>query len=174
MCYPQTVLLVLTYFASTLTFAVALVEVACVTLLTVQPMYDGPSRIETLTPATMPTVAATPDAKQIIMLYAGWSSACIHFMPAFAALSRKYACDDKGRIVRFGSLDLAVWPGVAKSSFNVDMNATSSQLPTIVLYNGGKEVDRLPRVGAKGRWTAADVERIFGLKTAEAAKDKKA
>lgn len=51
--------------------------------------------------------------------------------------------------------------------------ATSSQLPTVVLFEGGAEVERLPRrVGgsggagastAKGRWRRADVERAFDL-----------
>jgi hypothetical protein len=40
----------------------------------------------------------------------------------------------------------------------------------VVLYEGGKEVDRLPRKKAnggvvKGRWTAADVARVFDLAT---------
>ena len=47
-------------------------------------------------------------------------------------------------------------------------SATTSQLPTVVLYEGGKEADRLPRKKAsggvvKGRWTAADVARVFEL-----------
>ncbi len=38
----------------------------------------------------------------------------------------------------------------------------------MVLYEGGKEADRLPRKKAnggvaKGRWTAADVARVFDL-----------
>jgi hypothetical protein len=38
----------------------------------------------------------------------------------------------------------------------------------VVLYEGGKEADRLPRKKAnggvaKGRWTAADVARVFDL-----------
>ena len=46
--------------------------------------------------------------------------------------------------------------------------ATTSQLPTVVLYEGGKEADRLPRKKknggvVKGRWTAADVARVFEL-----------
>lgn len=171
---PQTVLLVLTYIASPLTFAVAVLEVACVTLLTVQPMYDGPTRVEALTPATMPVVVTKAPAERrgdaatwVVMMHASWSASCAHFAPAFARLSRKYATDGSkdqgpGMVVRFGALDLSVWPGMA-SKFNMDLNATSSQLPTCVLYKGGQEVDRLPRVGAKGRWTAADVERIFGL-----------
>ena len=44
----------------------------------------------------------------------------------------------------------------------------------MVLYEGGKEVDRLPRKKAnggvvKGRWTAADVARVFELATRAAA-----
>ena len=50
------------------------------------------------------------------------------------------------------------WPGAA----------TTAQLPTVVLYDGGKEADRLPRKKAnggvvKGRWTADDVARVFEL-----------
>ena len=107
-------------------------------------------------------------------MYASWSSPCAHFAPAFAKLSLKHCRTDTEDSLRFGALDLSLWPGLAASTYGMDLNATSSQLPSVVLYRDGVEVDRLPRKGARGRWTAADVERVFGLKGTDAAAKKKA
>ena len=106
-------------------------------------------------------------------MYTSWSSPCAHFAPAFAQLSRKHCRADAEDSLRFGALDLSLWPGLA-GSYGMDLNATSSQLPTVVLFRDGVEVDRLPRKQARGRWTAADVERVFGLKGTDAATKKKA
>lgn len=170
------------------------------TVLTVQPMYDGPTRVEVLTPATMHntvwyaclrpkcdggallspssiqhTRSAKPHTTWLVLMYASWSAPCAHFSPAFASLSLKYGkTDDPKDALRFGALDLSLWPGLAASTYGMDLNATSSQLPSVVLYRDGVEVDRLPRKGARGRWTAADVERVFGLKGTDAAAKKKA
>ncbi len=100
------------------------------------------------------------------MMYTSWSTPCVHFSPAFAALSLKYGRD--ANKLRFGHLDLGRWPGMAPR-YGVDLNATASQLPTLLCFKDGKEADRLPRKGldgrgaAKGRWGAADVERAFNL-----------
>jgi thiol-disulfide isomerase/thioredoxin len=170
-------------------------------VLTVQPMYDGPTRVEVLTPATMLTavwcarapvesliaVASSENPHRhvcstkpkvghstwLVVMFASWSSPCAHFAPAFANLSRKHCRTDPEDSLRFGALDLSLWPGLA-GNYGMDLNATSSQLPTVVLFRDGQEVDRLPRKGAKGRWTAADVERVFDLKPTDLAAKKKA
>lgn len=100
----------------------------------------------------------------VVMLYAPWSTPCVHFSPAFAGLSRAHSCDK----LRFGTLDLGRWPGLA-GRYGVDMNAAASQLPMLLLYRGGVEADRMPRRSAdgmrtaKGRWGVRDVESCFKL-----------
>ncbi|RHZ24831.1 hypothetical protein DYB37_009363 [Aphanomyces astaci] len=52
--------------------------------------------------------------------------------------------------VRFGRLDVEAYPDIAKE-LNIDMNATTTkQLPSLVLFEGGKETKRLPRFDHTG------------------------
>lgn len=160
-------------------------------LLTAPPLYEGPAT-EALTPAALATRVLVPEAQGawVVLLQVPWHGDCVNFAPAFADLARTYG--GGGGALRFATLDLARWPGLAQR-YGVDLNgahppyrsccaadrlrlrrlgrpraATTSQLPTVVLYEGGAEVDRLPRKKAgggvaKGRWKADDVVRIFDL-----------
>lgn len=109
----------------------------------------------------------------VVMLYAHWHVPSIFFAPAFARLSVKYGGLDESPL-RFASLDLGRWPGLA-SRYGVDMTASASQLPTLVLLQGGKEVDRVPRRAAgggvvRGQWKESDVVEAFELASRSAVK----
>ena len=100
------------------------------------------------------------------MLYAHWHVPSIHFAPAFDALAAKYG-GSEGAPLRFARLDLGRWPGLA-SRYAVDMNASASALPALLLLRGGALVERVPRLSPKGgvvrgQWRVADVELAFGL-----------
>ena len=148
---------------------------AALWLLTTPPLYDGPSRVTTLTPELLDSLlldappAPTRDSQTawVVMLYAHWHVPSIFFAPAFARLSLKYGGLAEESPLRFASLDLGRWPGLA-SSYGVDMNASASQLPTLLLLQGGKEVDRVPRRAAqggvvRGQWKSSDVVDAFEL-----------
>ncbi len=187
-------------------------------LLTAQPVFDCGASATALTPAALATRVCAPGAGAwVVLLLAEWSPPCAHFAPAFARLAQEHGGGGaEGAPLRFGTLDLARWPGLAQR-YGLDLNgaqthahaeairisrppltriwhprgsATSSQLPTVVLFDNGAEVDRLPRfrggsVAAaaakhgvpravvKGRWGRAEVERAFQLAERAAAVEPK-
>jgi thiol-disulfide isomerase/thioredoxin len=146
-------------------------------LLTAQPVYFGSSAAEALTPAAFETRVRAADAggpAWVVLLYASWHPPCMHFAPAFGSLASAFATEGK---LAFGAMDMARWPGLAER-YGLDLNATSSQLPTVVLFEGGAEAERLPRKAAprrasgaaavtgavvKGRWGRADLIHAFEL-----------
>jgi len=102
----------------------------------------------------------------VVMLYAHWHVPSVHFAPALDRLAEKHG-GSEGAVLRFGRLDLGRWPGLA-SRYGVDMNASASALPALLLLQGGAQLERVPRLSPKGgvvrgQWRAADVERAFGL-----------
>ena len=77
-------------------------------------------------------------------------------------LAAEYHCERLG----FGMFPIDRWSGMAKE-LNVDMQSFAS-LPSIILYDGGAEVARVPRLlikggVAKGAWGKADVLRALEL-----------
>ncbi len=57
----------------------------------------------------------------------------------FAELSLRYATDK----LRFARLDVGTWSRTGKA-LNLDLTSTSSQLPTVALFEHGSEVARVP------------------------------
>lgn len=51
--------------------------------------------------------------------------------------------------LRFAKLDLARWPHVAKEH-RIDMAGASPQLPTLIMFEKGKEIARIPHVFSDG------------------------
>jgi len=98
------------------------------------------------------------------MLHADWHPPCVHFAPAFARMSLARSSPS----LRFASLDLGRWRGLAKR-YDVDMAAVAAQLPTLLLLQGGCEVARIPRKAAggkgvaRGQWKVQDVVHAFQL-----------
>ena len=89
---------------------------AVVWLLTAQPLYES-AATEALTPAAMETRVLTPEGGAwVVLLQAPWHAGCVYFAPAFAELAQTY-----GDAVRFGTFDLARWPGLA-ARYGVDVN----------------------------------------------------
>jgi hypothetical protein len=99
----------------------------------------------------------------LIYLYADWSDHCLQHDPLLAELSLTFGSDT----LRFGSVDLAKFPELARDH-QIDVSTTSSQLPTLILFQGGEEIDRLPRIDAQGnagkvRLDRAGVIAVFRL-----------
>ena len=91
-------------------------------LLTAPPLYEGPAT-EALTPAALETRVLTPGGGTwVVLLQAPWHADCVHFAPAFARLAETHA--GAGDALRFGTFDLARWPGLAKR-YGVDINGAT-------------------------------------------------
>jgi len=51
--------------------------------------------------------------------------------------------------VQFAKMDLGRWPRIAKE-LNVSLSGTSKQLPTLIMYENGRECARIPHIFADG------------------------
>lgn len=132
-----------------------------------QPVYVGPNLMEALTPASFKTLvkdAKGSDTTWLVAFYATWSGPCIHLEPVLAELSLKYTVPGK---LQFGKLDLGRWQSTAPE-VKVSLNMTTDQLPTLILFERGKEVFRMPHMFAngsvvKGRFGRTEIVKGFEL-----------
>ena len=86
-----------------------------------------------------------PRVTWVIAFYTVWSPACNALAPIFAELSHTYSgCTG----LRFGKVDVTRHPAVARQ-VGVDATTWSKQLPTIVVFRGGREIDRRPGLSSK-------------------------
>lgn len=113
-----------------------------------QPAYGGPSKVEFYNPNTFQDyvvhgASAKAPVYQVVEFYAGWDGACRNFSRVFADLSLKYGSDH----CAFAKIDLARFESMAEE-FDISFNAWSSgiqrQLPTVILFEAGKEIARIP------------------------------
>ncbi|RHY08929.1 hypothetical protein DYB25_007414 [Aphanomyces astaci] len=111
------------------------------------PKYAGPHKSTTLTGAFFNEhVRNGSSGTWLVYLHADWCDECLYHDAMFADLSLAHGTD----AVRFGRLDVEAYPDIAKE-LNIDMNATTTkQLPSLVLFEGGKETKRLPRFDHTG------------------------
>ncbi|KAK9813250.1 hypothetical protein WJX72_011412 [[Myrmecia] bisecta] len=117
-------------------------------LLFPQPTYDGPTNVEELTPASLQQYlleAQSNNVSYVVECYMPSSSACVHFAPMLAYLSLQYAT----KTLKFGKLDVGRWPAMAKM-LNVERGWFSPQLPSLILFEKGKEKARLPAIEPDG------------------------
>ncbi|KAI9267024.1 thioredoxin-like protein [Helicostylum pulchrum] len=94
--------------------------------------------------AKKPTETKKPeiDSKYwIVMLYANWSVTCLNFEPVLAKLSIEYDLPH----LKFGQIDIDVYPNLAEE-FGVSKDPASFDLPTLILFQQGKEIRRLPEL----------------------------
>uniref|UniRef100_A0A8C2PGF8 Thioredoxin-related transmembrane protein 2 n=1 Tax=Capra hircus TaxID=9925 RepID=A0A8C2PGF8_CAPHI len=99
----------------------------------------------------------------IVEFFANWSSDCQSFAPIYADLSLKYNCTG----LNFGKVDVGRYTDVS-TRYKVSTSPLTKQLPTLILFQGGKEVMRRPQIDKKGRavsWTFSEenVIREFNL-----------
>ena len=97
----------------------------------------------------------------IVEFFANWSSDCQSFAPIYADLSLKYNCTG----LNFGKVDVGRYTDIS-IRYKVSTSPLTKQLPTLILFQGGKEVMRRPQIDKKGRavsWTFSEVcERAGG------------
>ncbi|KAJ8984106.1 hypothetical protein NQ317_017315 [Molorchus minor] len=82
----------------------------------------------------------------LVAFYAVWNPACVTFAPIFAKLSCEYNLSN----LKFGKVDVGRYPEAGKK-YHVDSGSLSRQLPTIILFQEGKEVIRRPMADSKGK-----------------------
>jgi len=100
----------------------------------------------------------------LVEFYTLWHPSCVAIEPVMAELSLKYATPG----LRFGKLDVSRYPQIAED-LGISLTGTSRQLPTLVMFKGGKELARIPHVYeggkvAKGVFRRKAIEDGFDLK----------
>ncbi|XP_043943064.1 thioredoxin-related transmembrane protein 2 [Protopterus annectens] len=99
----------------------------------------------------------------VVEFFANWSAECQSFAAVYADLSLRYNCPG----LQFGKVDVGRYAEVAKK-YKVSTSPLTKQLPTLIMFQGGKEVMRRPQIDKKGRavsWTFSDenIIREFNL-----------
>ena len=112
-----------------------------------QPAYRGPSRVEKWTGADLEKYLDDPGNRKVfVMCYTMWASNCSALSPMMARLSLQYSRTP----VTFVRIDIGRSHQIA-ARLNISASTTSKQLPTFILFEGGKEIARLPRISPAGK-----------------------
>ncbi|XP_038620253.1 thioredoxin-related transmembrane protein 2 [Tachyglossus aculeatus] len=128
------------------------------------PLYMGPEYIKYFNDKTIDEeLERDRRVTWIVEFFANWSNECQSFAPIYADLSLKYNCAG----LNFGKVDVGRYPDVS-TRYKVSTSPLTKQLPTLILFQGGKEVLRRPQIDKKGRavsWTFSEenVIREFNL-----------
>ncbi|KAM9413370.1 thioredoxin-related transmembrane protein 2-like isoform 2-T2 [Salvelinus alpinus] len=128
------------------------------------PLYMGPEYIKYFSEKTIDEeLNHDTRVTWIVEFYANWSPECQSFAPVFADLSLKYNCAG----LRFGKIDAGRYGEVAQR-YKVSTSPLAKQLPSLVLFQSGREVMRRPMVDNKCRavsWTFSEenIIREFNL-----------
>nr|KAF6468332.1 thioredoxin related transmembrane protein 2 [Rousettus aegyptiacus] len=128
------------------------------------PLYMGPEYIKYFSDKTIDEeLERDKRVTWIVEFFANWSSDCQSFAPIYADLSLKYNCTG----LNFGKVDVGRYTDVS-TRYKVSTSPLTKQLPTLILFQGGKEVMRRPQIDKKGRavsWTFSEenVIREFSL-----------
>ncbi|KAI8973680.1 hypothetical protein BDF20DRAFT_666348 [Mycotypha africana] len=77
----------------------------------------------------------------VVLLYASWSVSCLNFEAVLAKLSIKYDVPH----LKFGQIDVDLYPDLAEE-FGVSKDPASFDLPTLILFQNGREIRRLPEL----------------------------
>lgn len=144
--------------------------VLCLVVLVVfpEPAYEGPENVTYFRgPFLGHELEREPRVTWLVEFYAAWSPACVDFVPAFAQMSTNFGNLDN---LKFGKVDVTRYPDVAKQ-YNIDVSALAKtrQLPTLILFENGKEKMRKPFVDVLGKtvvpytFTEANVMKDFGI-----------
>lgn len=116
------------------------------------PIYMGPEYIKYFSDKTIDEeLKRDSRVTWIVEFYANWSSDCQSFAPVFADLSLKYNCAG----LRFGKVDIGRY-GDLSERFKISTSPLAKQLPSLVLFQEGRELIRRPMVDNKRRavsWT---------------------
>lgn len=156
---------VLLFFRLDIRMGLLYLTLCIVLLMTCKPpLYMGPEYIKYFSDKTIEDELERDNrVTWIVEFFANWSPECQSFAAVYADLSLKYSCAG----LKFGKVDIGRYGEVSKT-YKVSASPLSKQLPSLVLFQGGKEVMRRPQVDKKGRavswsFTEENIIREFNL-----------
>jgi len=155
-----------------------LVYVLCFLLqgmLLPEPTYKGPESIVYFRGNNLQEeIQRDTKITWVVAFYAAWSPACINFAHIYSKISHSYTTSN----LKFGKVDVGRFADLA-AEYHINTSSLSRQLPTVVLFQDGKEVGRVPAIVAgkvqKFFFKEEDIVQAFDLNNLYAkSKDKKA
>lgn len=144
-------------------------------MLLPEPTYKGPENIVYFRATGLEEeIKRDPRVTWLVAFYAAWSPSSINFSPIFSKISSDYGLPN----LKFGKIDVGRYPDVAEK-FHINTSALTRQLPTVIMFQEGKETGRVPAI-VNGKiqkfiFKEEDVVHIFDLNNlySECKKDKK-
>lgn len=130
-----------------------------------EPTYSGPEHVSYFRTEFGLDEELQRDKRVVwlITFYTVWNPACVNFAPIFSELSNDYNLDN----LRFGKVDVGRFPETGKK-YHISDSSLSRQLPTIICFKNGTEVNRRPGADAKGKlqkffFTKDNIKAAFDL-----------
>lgn len=112
-----------------------------------QPAYKGPQNIVYLRGSHLnDQLERDPRITWLVCFHATWSPPCADLEPVFAEISTKFSGLNN---LKFAKFDCNLYPDIA-GNYQVSTSPISKQLPTVILFQNGKEVKRRPHVANGG------------------------
>ena len=111
-----------------------------------EPSYSGPDNISYFRASGLDeALLQNPKKVYLVEFFAVWSPECSRISNTFAKLSLRYGNDH----FKFCKLDATKYEKVAEK-YRIDCSVKSKNLPTLVLFEDGKEKMRRPTFSTKG------------------------
>jgi len=112
-----------------------------------EPAFSGPERVMYFRgPNLNDEIERDKHITWLVEFYANWSPLCQQVAPVFASLSNKYALPN----FKFAKMDVGRYAKEAER-YNISTSPISKQLPTLVLFQNGKEISRRPAIAPNKR-----------------------
>lgn len=111
-----------------------------------EPCFQGKGQITFFRARDLDAELKSTKKTWLIELYTSWNPKCVEFANVFTELSATYALDN----LCFGKVDLSRNPETAEK-YRINTSPISKQLPTIILFENGKETMRRPIVQDNGK-----------------------
>ena len=103
-------------------------------------------RTTTTTGSSSSSNEVSASSTWLVEITANWHSGSTCYSPTFAELSLRFSSDE----LSFATIDVARWPTIAETNSINTSAYNSSQLPSYILFEHGKEVKRLPPMDKNG------------------------
>eukprot|EP01130_Rhizamoeba_saxonica_P005031 TRINITY_DN2027_c1_g1_i3.p1 TRINITY_DN2027_c1_g1~~TRINITY_DN2027_c1_g1_i3.p1 ORF type:complete len:185 (+),score=34.11 TRINITY_DN2027_c1_g1_i3:174-728(+) len=140
--YVKVSLLYLSYHCSFSLFFGYLVIFITLWISFPQPGYEGETAFVYMTPLEFSKRIITGEKEYwVVEAYATWCPPCRQLASNFAGLSLKYNSEKIG----FAKIDVGRHQEFA-DEHQISTKGTTKQLPTLILFHHGEEVDRMPRI----------------------------
>ncbi|BFZ18934.1 hypothetical protein BsWGS_21973 [Bradybaena similaris] len=128
-----------------------------------KPVYKGPESIVYFRgPNLCEELERDKRVTWLICFYTAWSPKCVHFAPVFSELSNEFNLSN----FKFGKINASTYPNIAEK-YQINIGQLSRQLPTVILFQDGKEIERRPvptkHMALKFEFTKANMIRDFQL-----------